>query len=134
MTSGDGFPQGVEMEDNISRPSANDYRKYGKEREQEAQRALGILGLKRREVAFPGFPDSGLSQLIIKFRSDPLAYTSPFTLVNHPLLKDFVLYLRTIPVVWDWDIPFRGCKSPGEPAGFSRAGGVFWARSCANSK
>ena len=29
MTSGDGFPEGVEREDLISHPTAKDYRNYG---------------------------------------------------------------------------------------------------------
>ncbi len=32
MTSGDGFPEGVETEDHISHPTAKDYTRYGEER------------------------------------------------------------------------------------------------------
>jgi LmbE family N-acetylglucosaminyl deacetylase len=91
MTSGDGFPEGVELEDHISHPTANDYRKYGKEREGEALKALSVLGLKKRDVTFLGFPDGGLTYLLSKFRSDPQTYTSPFTLENHPPASDMII-------------------------------------------
>lgn len=91
MTSGDGFPEGVELEDHVVHPTANDYRKYGKEREEEALKALSFLGLKKRDVTFLGFPDGGLTYLLSKFRSDPQAYTSPFTLENHPPASDMIV-------------------------------------------
>lgn len=91
VTSGDGFPEGVEFEDHISHPTAQDYRKYGKERETEALEALSILGLKKEEVVFLGFPDGGLCPLLYRFLSDPQAYTSPFTQENHPPASDMVV-------------------------------------------
>jgi LmbE family N-acetylglucosaminyl deacetylase len=91
MTNGDGFPEGVEKEDHISHPTANDYRKYGKEREEEALKALSILGLKKDDVTFLGFPDGGLCFLLLKFLSDPQAYTSPFTLINRPPVSDMII-------------------------------------------
>jgi LmbE family N-acetylglucosaminyl deacetylase len=91
MTSGDGYPEGVEVEDHISHPSAKDYRKYGEEREKEARNALATLGMKRRDVVFLGFPDGGLCYLLWKFRSDPKAFTSPFTLQNHPPASEMIV-------------------------------------------
>ncbi len=83
-TNGDGFPEGVEMEDHIARPTANDYRKYGDERRGEALKALATLGMKEHDVVFLGFPDGGLCYLLWQYRADPQAYTSPFTRENHP--------------------------------------------------
>jgi len=40
MTNGDGFPDGVEKEDQISLPTARDFRGYGRQRQEEAQEAL----------------------------------------------------------------------------------------------
>src|SRR5262249_58628494 len=40
MTSGDGYPEGVEMEEHISHPTAQDFREYGVERQNEAVRVL----------------------------------------------------------------------------------------------
>ncbi len=91
VTSGNGFSEGVEKERHRSHPTAVDFLKYGKEREGEAIRAMGILGVKRKDINFLGFPDAVLSNLIAKFPSDPFAYTSPFTLVNHPPATDIVV-------------------------------------------
>jgi hypothetical protein len=48
---------------------------YGKEHEEEALKALLVLGLKKRDAAFPGFSDGGLTYLLSKFRSDYIAYS-----------------------------------------------------------
>jgi LmbE family N-acetylglucosaminyl deacetylase len=84
MTSGDGFPQGVEMEDHVSIPTAMDYREYGILRRSEALRATATLGLKKRNVIFLGFPDGGLSYLRSKFLTTKSPYTSPFTRQDSP--------------------------------------------------
>ena len=91
LTSGDGFPEGVELEDRISHPTARDYRKYGKERETEALEALSVLGMKKEEVTFLGFPDGGLCYLLYTFLSDPRAYKSPFTHEKHPPSSEMIL-------------------------------------------
>jgi LmbE family N-acetylglucosaminyl deacetylase len=84
MTSGDGFPEGVEKEEHISHPTSKDYTRYGEERRLEALKAVSTLGVKERDVIFLGFPDGGLSYLRLKFRAHPLAYRSPFTKKNRP--------------------------------------------------
>ena len=84
ITSGDGYPEGVELEDHISRPTAKDYREYGEDRHEEALKVVATLGMKTRDAIFLGFPDGGLSFLRWTFRADPQAYKSPFTLENHP--------------------------------------------------
>ncbi len=88
VTSGDGFPEGVEKENHITHPTAMDYRKYGAERCEEAQKATAKLGMEERDVIFLGFPDGGLSYLRLKFRSHPLAYRSPFTRENRPVMSE----------------------------------------------
>ena len=84
MTSGDGFPEGVEREDHISNPSAKDYTRYGEERRLEAMKAVYVLGLQEHNVIFLGFPDGGLYYLRLKFRVHPMPYKSPFTRKIHP--------------------------------------------------
>ncbi len=84
MTSGEGFPEGVEQEDRISHPTAKDYRKYGDERRGEALMAATRLGLKEGEATFLGFPDGGLSSLLWQYCTGPQAYRSPFTRENCP--------------------------------------------------
>lgn len=91
ITSGEGFPEGVEKEHHISHPTAKDYRRYGVERREEALKATGILGIKEHNVIFLGFPDGGLSLLLSKFRKDPLAYKSPFTEENHPPIFEEII-------------------------------------------
>lgn len=84
MTNGDGFPAGVKKADNLSQPTAADYRRYGAARRLEALKAMAILGVKARDVIFLGFPDAGLACLQQKFLAGPTPYRSPFTLATHP--------------------------------------------------
>ncbi len=91
ITSGDGFPEGVERENHISNPTAKDYRKYGAERREEALKAAATLGINVRDVIFLGFPDGGLSYLRLKFRAHPFAYRSPFTRENRPPITECIV-------------------------------------------
>ena len=91
MTSGDGYPEGVKLEDHIVHPTAEDYRAYGDEREGEAVKALAVLGMKESDVIFLGFPDGGLCDLLWKFRSDPQAFRSPFTQENQPDPEEMIV-------------------------------------------
>jgi LmbE family N-acetylglucosaminyl deacetylase len=89
MTNGDGFPEGVVKENRISRPTAQDYRNYGKLRKKEARRALGILGVKKQDIVFLNFPDGGLHNLLQKYWLDRRPYfRSPFTLEDRPQFDD----------------------------------------------
>ena len=92
MTSGDGFPEGVEKRDRISHPRARDYRNYGKLRKREARRALGIMGMKKQDIIFLNFPDGGLRDLLQKYWLDRRPYfRSPFTLEDRPQVEDSLL-------------------------------------------
>jgi LmbE family N-acetylglucosaminyl deacetylase len=92
MTSGDGFPEGVEKENRITRPNAQDYRNYGKMRKKEARQALRILGMKKQDVVFLNFPDGGLRNLMRDHWLDRFPYfRSPYTLEDRPQADDTVL-------------------------------------------
>jgi LmbE family N-acetylglucosaminyl deacetylase len=92
MTSGDGYPEGVEMEEHISHPTAQDFREYGMERQEEAVRVLETLGMKKKDVIFLGFPDGGLCSILSKYPSDDGPdYQSPFTLEDRPPPPDVIL-------------------------------------------
>ena len=92
MTSGDGYPEGVELEDHIEHPKARDYRAYGKERETEARQVLGVLGLKEKDMVFLGFPDGGLCKLACgAYASAEHPYTSPYTERDRPPPAEAVL-------------------------------------------
>lgn len=92
MTSGDGFPEGVEKQNRIARPTAQDYRNYGKMRKKEARQALRILGMKKQDVIFLNFPDAGLRNLLRQHWLDRFPYfRSPYTLEDHPQADETVL-------------------------------------------
>jgi LmbE family N-acetylglucosaminyl deacetylase len=92
MTSGDGFPEGVEKANRIARPTAQDYRNYGKTRKKEARQALRILGIKKQDMVFLNFPDGGLRNLLRQHWSDRFPYfRSPFTLEDRPQTDDTLL-------------------------------------------
>ncbi|MGC8492592.1 MAG: PIG-L deacetylase family protein [Syntrophobacteraceae bacterium] len=91
MTNGDGYLEGVELEDHTSHPTASEYDRYGQIRRHEAERALATLGVKAHNVIFLGFPDGGLSDLRLKscVHGDP--YRSPFTQKNRPPRFELIL-------------------------------------------
>ncbi len=92
MTSGDGFPVGVTSARHVQHPQAQDYREYGRLRQEEAKQALAILGVSTKKVAFLGFPDSGLCPLQMTYQIDNgRNYLSPFTLEDRPPTADVVL-------------------------------------------
>src|SRR5574341_782493 len=92
MTSGDGFPQGVELALHLQHPGAQDYRAYGQLRQAEAQRALATLGVRAKDVLFLGFPDGGLCPLWGTYHvHNGRNYQSPFTLADRPLFTNVVL-------------------------------------------
>jgi LmbE family N-acetylglucosaminyl deacetylase len=92
MTSGDAFTEGVEKENGIARPTAQDYRNYGKMRKKEARQALRILGMKKQDVVFLNFPDGGLRNLLREHWLDKFPYfRSPFTLEDRPQIEDTLL-------------------------------------------
>lgn len=91
MTNGDGYPEGVELADHISHPSAKDYREYGDERRLEAIKAVTVLGASERDAIFLGFPDGGLYYLVKSFRSDSHTYQSPLTLASRPPLSEIII-------------------------------------------
>jgi LmbE family N-acetylglucosaminyl deacetylase len=92
MTSGDGFPEGVETADGITHPRPQDYRDYGKLREQEARAAAAALGIARRSLTFLGFPDEGLCELASAYLSAKTrAFESPYTDRFSPPLTEQVI-------------------------------------------
>jgi LmbE family N-acetylglucosaminyl deacetylase len=80
LTSGDGFPEGVEVAERIAHPRASDYRGYGALRERESRTAMGLLGVPPGDVLFLGFPDEGLCRLASTYLFDKRrAFASPYT-------------------------------------------------------
>jgi LmbE family N-acetylglucosaminyl deacetylase len=84
MTNGDGYPLAVEAEFDLRHPTRDDYLALGRLRQQEAMRALGSLGLGKRDALFLGFPDGGLAELWREHWSRTHPYTSPYTQEDSP--------------------------------------------------
>lgn len=92
MTSGDGFPAGVTLIRHTPHLQAQDFREYGRLRQDEARQALTTLGVPARNILFLGFPDSGLCSLQMTYPSDNgRNYLSPFTLEDRPPTANVVL-------------------------------------------
>lgn len=85
LTSGDGFPEGVEAADGIARPGASDFRGYSVTRERETVTAMGLLGVAPSQVTFLGFPDEGLCRIASTYLYDKRrAFASPYTQRERP--------------------------------------------------
>jgi LmbE family N-acetylglucosaminyl deacetylase len=90
LTDGDGYPEGVQVEDHVQAPTAKEYRGYGKRRQHEARNALEALALGDRYAAtFLSFPDAGLCKLTRAYWSEKRrAYVSPYTRRDRPPRED----------------------------------------------
>ena len=92
LTSGEGYPEGVRVEEGVASPRAIDYRKYGRQREREAKDALKSLGVGPESLEFLGFPNGGLHRLMTRYWSERrVAYRSPFTRLDRPKQSEIVL-------------------------------------------
>ena len=92
LTSGDGYAEGLALEEHIVHPNAQDFRAYGARRHEEGLRALATLGVPKQGMTFLGFPDRGLCPLLRKYWTDhPPYYVSPYTQEDHPLSGDELL-------------------------------------------
>jgi len=85
LTSGDGFPEGVEVTDGVAHPGASDFRGYGVTRERETVTAMGLLGVPPSQLTFLGFPDEGLCRIASTYLYDKRrAFASPYTQRQRP--------------------------------------------------
>lgn len=63
MTNGDGFRLAVEQQFRQSKPTPEQHIQFGEMRQQEARRAMHLLGLADWRITFLGYPDRALYQL-----------------------------------------------------------------------
>jgi LmbE family N-acetylglucosaminyl deacetylase len=92
ITSGDGYPEGVETADGITHPRPRDYRDYGGLREFEARAAVESLGVDKGALSFLGFPDDGMCELASTYLSAKVrAFKSPYTDRISPPLTEQVI-------------------------------------------
>ncbi len=86
LTDGEGYTHGVQAErrrGKILTPA--DYRSYGRQREDEARRAMRVLGYGAWSLTFLGFPNGGLHRLMTAYWSDHRkAYRSAYMRLNRP--------------------------------------------------
>jgi len=80
LTNGDGhWSSSVEEFKEVYLDSA-DYIQSGETRQQESKTVLQVLGMKKENIIFLGYPDSGLKNLLNQ--NFNTSYTSPFTKKN----------------------------------------------------
>ena len=79
MTNGDGYPNAVQHDFDVRKPTDADYVALGEVRQREALAAVAQLGVKRTQVRFLGFPDGGLAELWRTHWLPSHPYTSPYT-------------------------------------------------------
>lgn len=85
LTNGDGYRDGVRLEERHVALKPRDFRGYGRRRQKEARAALAALGLGNDAATFLSFPDQGLCKLIRVYWSEHHApYKSPYTRLDRP--------------------------------------------------
>ena len=85
LTNGEGYPEGVRVEEHHQSPTPADYRDYGRRREREARTALQALKIGEYTATFLNFPDGGLGKLMRAYWSERrAAYRSPYTRRDRP--------------------------------------------------
>lgn len=82
VTNGDGFKYAAEAEFKKFSLKPEDYIKFAYERQNETVEALKILGVKKENIIFLGYPDRGLLPMWSKYFNCEKLYTSPFTKDN----------------------------------------------------
>jgi LmbE family N-acetylglucosaminyl deacetylase len=92
LTNGEGYPEGVELEEHGKTPTAGDFRDYGRRREHEARTALAALNLGEYATAFLNFPDGALNKLMRSYWSERrAAYRSPYTRRDRPPISSVLV-------------------------------------------
>jgi len=92
LTDGDGYRDGVKLEEHGKKPSSGDYKDYGRRRQHKALGALEALGLDEHDATFLRFPDGGLCKLTRSYWSARrTAYRSPYTRRDRPPTSDTII-------------------------------------------
>jgi LmbE family N-acetylglucosaminyl deacetylase len=92
LTNGDGYRDGVRLEQRAVKISAKDFRGYGRRRQREARAALEALGLDGAAATFLSFPDQGLCRMTRTYWSDSRRpYRSPYTRLDRPPLEGLLV-------------------------------------------
>lgn len=84
LTNGDGNKFSAAILARRIRPRPDAFIREGQIRQNESVAALGHLDIAPSGIIFMGFPDRGLSSLLVPHWSKTLPYTSPFTQASKP--------------------------------------------------
>jgi LmbE family N-acetylglucosaminyl deacetylase len=92
LTDGEGYPEGVALEEHGKTPTTGNFRDYGRRREREAKTALAALNLGDYTLTFLNFPDGGLAKLMRSYWSERrVAYRSPYTRRDRPPVSNVLV-------------------------------------------
>lgn len=83
VTNGDGFRRGIEAWKGEIPVDPQDFLAYGEQRQEEAKRALAVLGVGEEDLSFLGYPDGGVGKMWENSWSDQEPYLSPTTRKSH---------------------------------------------------
>lgn len=78
-TNGDGYAEAVAAQRKGRRLTPEDFRRYGRQRQAEAQEALLSLGIPASWIVFLGYPDGGIDDLWATHWAEGQPFVSPFT-------------------------------------------------------
>ena len=92
LTDGEGYKEGVQVEDHVAAPTPSNYRAYGRQRTREAHRALNVLGFGPESLTFLGFPNGGLNRLMTTYWSERRTpFRSPYSRRDRPNKSEVVV-------------------------------------------
>ena len=92
LTDGEGYREGVQIEEHVAAPTASNYRAYGRQRAREARRALRVLGYGPESLTFLGFPNGGLNRLMTTYWSERRnPFRSPYSRLDRPIKSEVVV-------------------------------------------
>ena len=95
LTNGDSFRRSLKKQMGPIPPKPVDFLNFGYQRQKEAEQALNILGVKKENIFFLGYPDKGLEIIWRQYRERGHPYTSLATRKNA--------------------VPYQNTLSPGAP-------------------
>jgi LmbE family N-acetylglucosaminyl deacetylase len=76
LTNGDSFYGSLKKQLGSRPPKPADYLNLGYQRQKEAEQALNILGVKKENIFFLGYPDKGLGIIWKQYQAPERSYTS----------------------------------------------------------
>jgi LmbE family N-acetylglucosaminyl deacetylase len=88
ITNGDGFKWDAIVVEKKIRPRAGAYLELARQRQSEARRAGGLLGVQPDSLMFLGYPDRGVLRLLLDYYHPDTPWRSKFTGANAVVYMD----------------------------------------------